>query len=114
MIVSILRAIGDILYPKRIFSIQTDGTVTVCETVEGKDNLKSVELAPGVGYYNPFNYQRTQYNKVASKVFEFRVYGEAYVETQVGNFEERLKDYPPLPEIVLDKRLVKLKDSSKV
>ena len=107
---SILRAIGDILYPKRIFSIQTDGTVTVRETIEDKDNLKSVELAPGAGYHNPFNYQRVQYNKVASKVFGFHVYGEAYVETQVSNFEETLKDYPPLPEIVLDKRLVKLKN----
>jgi hypothetical protein len=114
MIISILRAIGDILYPKRIFSIQTDASVTLCDTIKDKDNLKTVELAPGVGYHNPFNYQRTQYNKVASKVFGFHVYGEAYVETQIGNFEETLKDYPPLPEIVLDKRLVKLKDSSKV
>jgi hypothetical protein len=112
MIVSIFRIIGDILYPKRIFSIQTDASVTLCEKIEDKDNLKSVELAPGVGYHNPFNYQRAQYNKVASKVFGFRVYGDAYVETQVWNFEERLKDYPPLPEIVMDKRLVKLKNSS--
>lgn len=111
MIVSIFRAIGDILYPKRIFLIQTDASVTLCDTIENQDDLKSVIVAQGVGYHNPFSYQRTQYNKVASKVFGFRVYGNAYVETQVWNFEETLKELPPLPEIVLDKRLVKIKSN---